>query len=1225
MECYYIVISSAHLSNGHFRNIKGVFRGPLSKNGNKTLDYAEKENTIAKALEDLKANFYCELCDKQYYKHQEFDNHINSYDHAHKQRLKELKQREFARNVASKSRKDERKQEKALQRLHKLAELRKEAACAPGSGPMFRSTTVMVRDNLNEIPPRTLFDSAEKEQEFNFALLHSSKSTGNVTSVASLSLANNSQPEVNQLGDQMQRLHGHKVAFSFAFPKKASVKLESSAAAFYEYNDEASTEHGLNRRSRFVPGPCTLQVSPAEETVPCLEEKPSSIALLTEKHAHGTVCPPAQDSHESPSQENMAKEVVHLRPSFSHSKSPELGSLDNISINADSVVLPDETPSKVTPGNPDLSAETNSGEHIRNDCTGLPVNEECSSEHDGQEDHDQNISSDSPTAEDEIKKCSSIGQVPTHSEGETVTPPCKQNPHKRPYEPFVPVLNKFGSTILQWPSEMLMYTNTEPSISYSCNPLCFDFRSSRLKEGLEKSKRPFHMPSSSPKPDSSQSSVLDSTDKSLSVTASCATDINVCPCDNVTLVLPDVSSPVSCDPEKNQDALDVGTEKHEALCSSLKCLRESSCAHEQQNKGWVKRTHEKWLHKNRKRKRRRKLCHHHYEEMTEAENDTHPITEQRNVCAVNKHQKLHDAPEQGVAENGVGGPIAELLQPAPETLEGEKGENNGTIAPSSNQQDYQTPHSVWHTKAYSNCCMKANHLWRGNKPVSHRQSSKAGLSSGRQGSAYSRTFCKWNIRRCSSSSVHKHLAPDENQAGNQTQSIKRAYNSLTDEPERSYRKRRHHIPSCSSDDISHTETCLSEDNSRQTYGLAAPCKPKRKRRRKRTRMHLAFIERAYRDLSRRSIHANAPEEVSVANHSPKPLTEGNTEQTKNPTTTDYAGNMERTVQALENETSPQSDCLLSLENTPGSHGSITENTPHVEQLTYSASPVPEHGILAAMEPRNLPKEGEMHENVSAPEIQAPNKVPTLERNLDPPPSKAYLCHYEVAETIPQEKLNPSANEWLRCHPGMFNTPPPLPFKEAHMNSHAFLTTEQILTPFALPDHALLLPPENHDKFKDLPGEAYHQIIQQNMFTSKMKLTFPPAALQPSSAPLPPLSLHQQPLCSTSVTTIHHTVLQQHAAAAAAAAAAASTFKVLQPHQQFLSQVPTLSRTPLPHFSVGPRLCPAGHTALVGPPQLPLIPASVLHPSHLAFSPLPHSLFPSLLSPHPAVIPLQPLF
>lgn len=48
-------------------------------------DFPEKEKSTAKALGDVKANFYCELCDKQYHKHQEFDNHINSYDHAHKQ------------------------------------------------------------------------------------------------------------------------------------------------------------------------------------------------------------------------------------------------------------------------------------------------------------------------------------------------------------------------------------------------------------------------------------------------------------------------------------------------------------------------------------------------------------------------------------------------------------------------------------------------------------------------------------------------------------------------------------------------------------------------------------------------------------------------------------------------------------------------------------------------------------------------------------------------------------------------------------------------------------------------------------------------------------------------------------------------------------------------------------------------------------------------------------
>ncbi|TMS15289.1 G patch domain-containing protein 8 [Larimichthys crocea] len=89
-------------------------------------DQMEKEKAIAKALEDLRANFYCELCDKQYTKHQEFDNHINSYDHAHKQRLKELKQREFARNVSSRSRKGGKKQEKMLRRLHELAEQRKQ-------------------------------------------------------------------------------------------------------------------------------------------------------------------------------------------------------------------------------------------------------------------------------------------------------------------------------------------------------------------------------------------------------------------------------------------------------------------------------------------------------------------------------------------------------------------------------------------------------------------------------------------------------------------------------------------------------------------------------------------------------------------------------------------------------------------------------------------------------------------------------------------------------------------------------------------------------------------------------------------------------------------------------------------------------------------------------------------------------------------------------------------
>ena len=34
---------------------------------------------------EMHKSFYCELCDKQYFKYSEFDNHLNSYDHHHRQ------------------------------------------------------------------------------------------------------------------------------------------------------------------------------------------------------------------------------------------------------------------------------------------------------------------------------------------------------------------------------------------------------------------------------------------------------------------------------------------------------------------------------------------------------------------------------------------------------------------------------------------------------------------------------------------------------------------------------------------------------------------------------------------------------------------------------------------------------------------------------------------------------------------------------------------------------------------------------------------------------------------------------------------------------------------------------------------------------------------------------------------------------------------------------------
>lgn len=50
----------------------------------------EKEKAIEESLKDLKEMFYCEMCDKQYFKYKEYDNHINSYDHAHRQVRKQM-------------------------------------------------------------------------------------------------------------------------------------------------------------------------------------------------------------------------------------------------------------------------------------------------------------------------------------------------------------------------------------------------------------------------------------------------------------------------------------------------------------------------------------------------------------------------------------------------------------------------------------------------------------------------------------------------------------------------------------------------------------------------------------------------------------------------------------------------------------------------------------------------------------------------------------------------------------------------------------------------------------------------------------------------------------------------------------------------------------------------------------------------------------------------------
>lgn len=96
---------------------------------------AEKKMAIAKELEDVKRAFYCELCDKQYKKISEYEQHLQSYDHHHKKRFKDMK--EATRNSSVKQSEREKKmarekkrEERELKRMQDAMQKRAEATSA---------------------------------------------------------------------------------------------------------------------------------------------------------------------------------------------------------------------------------------------------------------------------------------------------------------------------------------------------------------------------------------------------------------------------------------------------------------------------------------------------------------------------------------------------------------------------------------------------------------------------------------------------------------------------------------------------------------------------------------------------------------------------------------------------------------------------------------------------------------------------------------------------------------------------------------------------------------------------------------------------------------------------------------------------------------------------------------------------------------------------------------
>ncbi|NXO66573.1 Z804B protein, partial [Phainopepla nitens] len=450
-------------------------------------DYAEKEKAAAKALEDVKANFYCELCDKQYHKHQEFDNHINSYDHAHKQRLKDLKQREFARNVASKSWKDEKKQEKALKRLHQLAELRMHIT---GSGPLLKAPR-LVLEKQQSADDIFLY----KGSKFTARSQRTITSEGqgfskNILEKQQLLISRHHLPTERHhaLGNHVSQMFPYsnntsqRAGVSFSFSKKVPLRLESSASVFSENSEEGNdcSESPNHKKRQTIEG-CP-SVTLLEEQLKSNLDKESPITqdqmdLDNSASSHVAAKPKMlKENHKSSDRES--DKIFRTNPPFSKVKIP----LSNLNFSAS--LRPTEQQSKLNESEQFLETPISSACQASNFCTQLNTYKHSNahlpdqlSELPRQPAHELTCSSNTNDSPEVIKRERSLEITETTGGNtETFAKETMVKEVKPQALPFLHVVSKDGTTALQWPTELLLFTKTEPCISYGCNPLYFDFR-----------------------------------------------------------------------------------------------------------------------------------------------------------------------------------------------------------------------------------------------------------------------------------------------------------------------------------------------------------------------------------------------------------------------------------------------------------------------------------------------------------------------------------------------------------------------------------------------------------------------------------------------------------------------------------------------------------------------------------------------------------------------------
>ncbi|NXW49293.1 Z804B protein, partial [Nyctiprogne leucopyga] len=402
------------------------------------------------------------------------------------QRLKDLKQREFARNVASKSWKDEKKQEKALKRLHQLAELRKHVT---ESGPLLKTPRLVMEKQQS---PDGIF--LYKGSKFTASSSRTATREGQGFSSSVLEkqqlIISRHQPPTEgsrALGNQVSQVApdstntSQRAGVSFSFSKKVLLKLESSASVFSENSEEGNDcRESSNHKTKQVLESCCSGTL-LEEGVKTILDKGSPITeeqMDLENSTSHVAAKPKMLKENDKSSDRELQEKVSAHPSFSKVKiqlsnldfSGSLGEIEQESkLNESEQLLETLISSSCQASNfcTQLNTYKHSNAHLLDQLPELPQQPKpqlpCSS----------NINDSTGVVKRERSLESS---ETTNGNMETLPRETTVKGVKPQALPFLHVVSKDGTTALQWPTELLLFTKTEPCISYGCNPLYFDFR-----------------------------------------------------------------------------------------------------------------------------------------------------------------------------------------------------------------------------------------------------------------------------------------------------------------------------------------------------------------------------------------------------------------------------------------------------------------------------------------------------------------------------------------------------------------------------------------------------------------------------------------------------------------------------------------------------------------------------------------------------------------------------